>query len=200
MSKIFDEQNMIKSLSGSIPAGETFVAGFCADAKETAIIRVYSNCVPVFDSNKHVDYILPAVENGKPLEGAVTFKVTKKKYAEHSVYIGITQNYLVFTECSENMHYYEFDIVESSPFAVDLTEKIAPQDIKYVFPFDDIQDVTIKKGMFGSLKCNITIKDGSYFKLMFPKRNGLGGGMPHYDEYRDAICNKLNSIKARNYS
>lgn len=196
MSQIFNEQNMIQSLSGSIPEGETFVAGICANAKETAIIRVYSNCVPVMNPKGQVEYILPAIEDGKPLEGAVTFKVTKKKYAEHSVYICITQNYLVLTECSENMHYYEFDIVESSPFAVNLTEKITPQDIKYVFPFNDIQDVTIKKGMFGSLKCNITIKDGSYFKLMFPKRNGLGGGMPHYDEYRAAICEKLNSVKA----
>lgn len=197
MSGIFDEQKMIKSLSGSIPEGETFVAGICADAKETAIIRVYSNCVPVFDSNKNVDYILPARdENGEVLEGAVTFKVTKKKYAEHSVYIGITQNYLVLTECSENMHYYEFNIVKSSPFAVDLTERLDMRDIKYVFPFDDIQDVTIKKGIFGSLKCNIKIKDGSYFKLIFPKRNGLGGGMPHFDEYRAAICDKLNSVKA----
>ncbi|MDE7399209.1 MAG: hypothetical protein K2N06_06740 [Oscillospiraceae bacterium] len=196
MSQIFNEQNMIRSLSGSIPEGETFVAGICANAKETAIIRVYSNCVPVFDSNKHVDYILPAIEDGKPLDGAVTFKVTKKKYAEHSVYICITQNYLVLTECSENMHYYEFDIVKSSPFAVDLTERLDVRDIKYVFPFDDIQDVTIKKGIFGSLKCNITIKDGSYFKLMFPKRNGLGGGMPYYDEYREKICDKLNSVKS----
>lgn len=197
MSQIFNEQNMIKSLSGSIPEGEKFVAGFCADAKETSIIRVYSNCVPVMDTKGQVDYILPAIENGEPLDGAVTFKVTKKKYAEHSVYIGITQNYLVLTECSENMHYYEFDIIKSSPFAVDLTEKITPRDIKYVFPFDDIQDVTIKKGIFGSLKCNITIKDGSYFKLMFPKRNGLGGGMPHFDEYREKIVNKLSSIRGR---
>lgn len=189
MSGIFDEQKMIKSLSGSIPEGESFVAGAFANAKETSIIRVYSNCVPVFDSNKNVDYILPARdENGEVLEGAVTFKVTKKKYAEHSVYIGITQNYLVLTECSENMHYYEFNIVNSSPFAVDLMEKISPQDIKFVAALADIQKSEVKKGLFGSVKLNVTMKDGSYFKVAFPKKCGK---MPHHAEYRDKICERL---------
>lgn len=31
------------------------------------------------------------------------------------------------------------------------------------------------------------MNNGSYFKLMFPKPGGLGGGMPHHTEYREAI-------------
>lgn len=148
MSGIFDEQNMIKSLSGSFPEGETFVAGAFANAKETSIKRVYSNCVPVFDAKKQVDYILPARdENGEVLEGAVMFKVEKTKYAEHSVYVGITQNYLILTECGENMHFYQYGITtDHSPFAVDLTEKLRLQDIVFVAALADIQKSEVKKG------------------------------------------------------
>lgn len=35
----------------------------------------------------------------------------------------------------------------------------------------------------------------SYFKLMFPKLGGLGGGMPHHAQYRDAIIAKLGEIR-----
>lgn len=195
MSLTYNEKEMIESLSKSIPAGEKFVAGIHAVANETALIRVYSNCVPVFNTKQQIDYILPAVENGQPLEGAISLEVQKIKYAKHDVYVGITENYLILTECFDNMHFYKFGFDKTSPFAKDLTERIAPQDIKYVFPFSDIQNAVIKKGLFGSLKCNVTMKDGSYLKLIFPKSGGIGNGMPNHLAYRDKICEKLNSVK-----
>lgn len=43
----------------------------------------------------------------------------------------------------------------------------------------------------GSVKCFLTMKNGSYFKLMFPKLGGLGGGMPNHAKYRDMIIERL---------
>lgn len=37
----------------------------------------------------------------------------------------------------------------------------------------------------------ITMDNSSYFILMFPKLGGLGGGMPHHTEYREAIIARL---------
>lgn len=39
----------------------------------------------------------------------------------------------------------------------------------------------------GSVKCNIAMKNGTYFKLLLPKLGGLGGDMPNHTQYRDAI-------------
>jgi len=40
------------------------------------------------------------------------------------------------------------------------------------------------------------MKNGSYFKLMFPKLDGLGGGMPHHTEYCEAIIARLGGSNA----
>ncbi len=40
----------------------------------------------------------------------------------------------------------------------------------------------------------ITMKGGSVLKIMLPKRGGLGGGMPHHVEYREAIIERLSAI------
>jgi len=45
-------------------------------------------------------------------------------------------------------------------------------------------------------KCFITMKNGSYFKLILPKLGGLGGGMPHHTEYRDKIIAWLGGRNA----
>ena len=67
-------------------------------------------------------------------------------------------------------------------------------DIGTCFPLADIQDCQLKKGWMGSVKCNLTMKNGSSFKLMFPKRGGIGGGMPHHAEYREAIIERLGGM------
>ena len=56
---------------------------------------------------------------------------------------------------------------------------------------DGHSKVRDKKGMEGSVKCHITMKNGSYFKLLLPKLGGLGGGMPHHAEYLQAIIARL---------
>lgn len=183
MSGIFNEQNMIDSLSSIIPDGETLEAGIHAVAHETCIKRVFTKCIPSQDG----DYLLPHPEG-------LAVQVEKIKYSTHDVYVGVTQSFFVLSECERNKHLYKFDMVDNSSYAVELHEKLAPEDIKYVFAFSEIQDAVVKKGIMGSLKCIITMKDGSYLKLLFPKLGGLGNGMPHHSEYRDKICNKLAEI------
>ncbi len=60
-----------------------------------------------------------------------------------------------------------------------------------VFPLADIQSCQIKNGWMGSVKCAVTMKNGSHCKLLLPKLGGLGGGMPHHAEYRAAILARL---------
>ncbi len=40
------------------------------------------------------------------------------------------------------------------------------------------------------------MKNGTTLKLMFPKLGGVGGGMPHHAEYREAIIAKLGTYSA----
>lgn len=72
-----------------------------------------------------------------------------------------------------------------------VTEELLLSEIGKCFSLEDIQDCDIQPGWLGSMKCRITMKNGSYLKLMFPKLGGLGGGMPHHTEYRDAIMARL---------
>ncbi len=46
----------------------------------------------------------------------------------------------------------------------------------------------------GSVKCFITMKNGSSFKLLLPKLGGVGGGMPNHAKYREAIIERLSGI------
>lgn len=185
MPEIFDETNMRRILEQYIPDGETLLAGIHAVSKETKITGVFGKCVCTESK------LIPD-ENG----GIVA--LNKKKYSAYDIYIGITQYSLVIAECERNSYYYQFDdepnVKESD--IQEVTSDIFLVDIGTCFPLTDIQNCNIKKGWMGSVKCFITMKNGSYFKLMFPKIGGLGGGMPHHTEYREAIIARLGGGNA----
>lgn len=185
MSDIFDETNMRRALEKYIPDGETLLAGIHAAANETAVTGVFGGCVLMEDR------LRPDKDGG-------TVAVSKKKYSGYDIYLGITQYSLVMADCELYRYYYQFDnqpnVSESDIQKV--TADILLADIGKCFPLTDIQSCEIKKGWLGSVKCFITMKNGSYFKLMFPKLGGLGGGMPHHAEYRDAIIARLGGINA----
>lgn len=185
-SDVFDETNMRHNLAKYIPDGETLLAGIHAMAYESSVICVFSGCVPMEDR------MHPDKDGG-------TVALMKKKYNSRSIYIGITQNHLVMTDCGVNKYYYMFDEKPDEELlkeanTQEVTADILLADIGGRFPLTDIQSCTIKNGWLGSIKCFITMKNGSYFKLMFPKLGGLGGGMPHHTEYRDAIIARLGGI------
>ena len=73
----------------------------------------------------------------------------------------------------------------------ELTAPLLLSDLGRCFLLDDIQTCETKKGSVGSIRCDITMKNGSYFKLLFPSTGGLGGGMPNHSAYREALLARL---------
>lgn len=179
-SGVFDEANMRRALEGYIPDGETLLAGIHAVSKETNITCVFGKCICTESR------LIPD-ENGK------TVTLNKKKYSTYDVYLGITQHSLVITECGENQYLYQLDDKTDAAGAdiQEVTSDILLTDIGTRFSLSDIQSCKIEKGWMGSVNCYIHIKGGSYFKLMLPKLGGLGDGMPHHAEYREAIIARL---------
>lgn len=176
MSGIFDENNMMHALEKYVPNGEKIRAGIHACAFESQVNAIFSGCV--------LDEItvLPSNRGGE-------IKVRRTKYATCDIYLGVTSRCLVMAECGENRHLYEFD-ADLDPEVVAVTEVrevISLKDMGTCYPLEEIREVKIKKAWMGSVKCNITMKNGDYFKLMFPKLGGLGGGMPHHKQYREEI-------------
>ena len=183
MSDIFSETNMITALEKYIPNGETLRAGIHAGANETSAAVVFTNCDFMHDR------LIP-FDKGK------TIIVRKKKYSGYDVYIGITENFLVITNCEKYSYFYDISEIknEDGVFKNDVTDDILLEDIGKVYAYTDIEKCEIKKAWLGSFKCNITMKNGDYFKLMFPKLGGLGGGMPRHAEYRAEIIERLNKL------
>lgn len=183
MSDIFDETSMRRALGNYIPDGETLLAGIHAVMKEMKVTGVFGKCVRTEDG-------LAPDENG----GIIA--LSKRKYVAYDVYIGFTQSLLTIVECEGNKYFYQFSNKWSGDEGdvQEITSKLPFADIGTCFLLSDIQSCEIKKGWMGSVKCTITMKNGNYFKLIFPKRGGLGGGMPHHAEYREAIIARLKSV------
>ncbi len=183
MSDMFDEANMRQALGCYVPDGETLLAGIHAVSKETNIRAVFGKCIRTESS------LLPDEKGG-------VVAVNRKKYGVYDLYIGVTQSSLVLAECDQNSYLYQF---EDNPADIDeasvrpLTKGLFFHDIGTCFPLADIRDRAFKKGVMGSIKCRLTMKDGSFFKLLLPKRGGIGGGMPHHAEYRDRILARLGA-------
>lgn len=172
MSEIFSEKNMLISLEKYIPAGETLTAGIHGIGAETHIKQVFGKCV------LKDDCLFPD-ENGTSIE------ISKSKYSKYDLYIGITQNYLIMSECTEGIEIrYPNNI-------------LSIERIGNCFPFSDIRECTVKKAWMGSYNCFIKMKDGSTLKLIFSKLGGLGGGMPNHAEYREAIIDRLSTISLK---
>lgn len=182
MSEIFDETNMRQILGKYIPAGQTLLAGIHAVSNETMITGVYGKCV------RTESRLIPN-ENGSLIA------LNKKKYSAYDVYLGITQDFLIIAECERNRYLYQFDDAPNVNAAdiQEVSSDILLTDIGTCFSLKDIQSCMIKKGWMGSVKCFVTMKNGSRFKLMLPKLGGLGGGMPHHAEYREAIIARLSA-------
>lgn len=182
MSDIFDEDRMMQALGRYVPAGETVRAGIHGIGIDSEVKEIFGKCVLV-DGRLYPD------ENGGVLE------VSKEKYSRCDVYIGITEHYLMVVECEEYKHHYEFNQNPDLRGAVvrEVRTCIPIEDMGICFPPAEIKKCEIKNGWMGSVNCSVTMKDGSFLKLMFPKRGGLGKGMPHHKEYRDAIIARLGN-------
>ena len=184
-SDMLNEANMRRALEKYIPAGENLVAGIHTVAKESSVTCVFGKCVLEEDMIR-------------PYENGTTTAVNKAKYSTYDLYVGITQRSFVVADCEEYRYYYEFDkyTVKDNAEIKEVTEAICLRDVGKCFRLEDIRSCNVKKGMAGSLKCVIALKNGGYFKLILPATGGFGGGMPHHEEYRDAI---IKCLSEKNY-
>ncbi|MDE5908690.1 MAG: hypothetical protein K2H52_08140 [Lachnospiraceae bacterium] len=175
---ICDEKKMMFALEKHLPDYETLMAGIYSVGIQTEIKQVFGKCS--FDGEKLM-----------PDENGTTLQVTKGKCAKFEVYVGITQHYLILSECKQYQHFYKFDDVPDLPegTAVEIDACIPIQDIGNCFPLAEIQSCVLKKAGMGDVNCSITMKNGSLIKLKLPK-NG-GAGMPNHARYREAIIARL---------
>ncbi len=177
---ILDEKTMRKSLEKYFPDGETLIAGIHGIGTQAEIKQVFGKCV--YDGEQLI-----------PDENGTALQVSKSKFAKFDVYVGITQHYLILSECEKYKHLYEFnDAPDLSEAAVqELDTCISLEEIGTCFPLSEIRSCKIENA-WGAASCSITMKNGSLIKLMLPK-NG-GPAMPRHAEYREKIIACLSSV------
>lgn len=182
---IMDEKVMWQALQKYLPEGETLEAGICGVGLQTNVRQVFGKCVLAEER-------LIADENG------TTLRVSKSKYSKFDVYIGITWNYLILSECETYKHYYEVDDVpEPEEGAVKVIDtELRFEDIGTCFPLAEIQNCAFKSLWTGAVRCSITMKNGSFLKLMLRKQGGPG--MPQHEKYRKALIERLRTGSADN--
>lgn len=200
MSKIFDENNMYNTLKPYLPKGETVIAGVHANAQEAKIVAHYKNCVALGDyiaplTSDMVTKLLGQKVVATPGENTV-LEVVKKKYCGFSVYVALTQHYLLIVPSTPQDWYYQVKNFDERPdLDTTILEKpIKSSDIGYCYPLDDLTKFTAKNVWMGAVNTTLQLKNGSYFKIQFPKRAGLGQGMPHQAEYREQILARLGEV------
>lgn len=176
---ILDEENMRRALEKYLPVGETLTAGIHGVGIQTEIRQVFGKCILL------EDMLIPN-------QSAGALEVKKCKYSSHDVYIGISQHYLLLSECGTYKHLYEFnDVSDQESAAVEsIGEPVPIQDIGCCFPLTEIEKCDIKGTRMGAYSCSITMKNGCFLKLMLPKTGGPG--MPHHDDYRKALVAQLS--------
>ncbi|MCI9002754.1 MAG: hypothetical protein HFG03_07980 [Oscillibacter sp.] len=146
----------------------------------------------VFDEAKMLQVLGDCLPEGETLAAGIhgiTLQVNQKKTSYFDVYVGITEHYLLVAECEERKY-----LTAAYPLLPDLRKTVA-EDVGVCFSFGSIQSCVIKKAMMGAVNCAITFRDGGFLKLQLPKRGGLGGGMPHHAEYREAIIARLERFQ-----
>lgn len=176
----YDEKKMMQSLGKYIPEGETLAAGIHGIGIESRIRQIFGKCI-----HDNFERLIPDT-NGTAVQ------VRKEKVAKYEVFVGITQHYLILSECEKYKHYYEVDEVSDSVGDIcPIDKEILFEDIGTCFLLEEIKDCEMKNTARGT-RCSITMKNGSFIKIMLPKKCGLeGAGMPHYEEYRRKILARL---------
>lgn len=176
---ICDEKKMMQALGRNLPDGEILTGGVYSIGVETEIKQVFGKC-------------RLAGEELVPDENGTTLQVTKGKRSKFEVYVGISQNYLIFSECEEYLHFYQFDDSPEQAAAIDACIPI--RDIGNCFPLTQIQSCTVRKRGMGNVDCSITMKNGGFIKLRIPKNGGIG--MPNHEKYCEEIIMRLRTKNA----
>lgn len=154
----FDEKKMMQSLGKYIPEGETLAAGIHGIGIESCIQQVFGKCI-----NDNFERLIPD-ENGTAVQ------VLKKKVAKYEVFVGITQHYLILSECEKYKHYYEVEQVPDSGAGIrPVKREILFEDIGTCFSLEEIKNCELTNTSKGT-GCSVTMKNGSLIRLMLPKK------------------------------
>lgn len=147
----------------------------------------------IFDEGNMFAVLAPCTPQGETVLAGIhgiTLQVNKKKTSRFDVYIGITEHFLLVAECEERKY-----LTQVYGIRVRDTRATVAEDAGVCFPFSEIGQCKIEKGIMGSVNCSVTMRDGCFLKLQMPKLAGLGGGMPHHAEYREAILARLRMLE-----
>ncbi len=144
----------------------------------------------IFDEAEMWQVLAGCIPEGESLLAAVhgiTLQLNQKKASKFDVYVGITARYLLIAECEERKYLSTFYLIPDQ-------RKTVEEEVGVCFLLTDIQRCVIQNAIMGAVNCSITLQDGSFIKLMLPKRGGLGGGMPHHAAYREKIISCLSAL------
>ncbi len=182
MSDFFNENLMNEKLNEYLPAGETFIAK----------VKAIGNSMEVRQLFSYVTSVDGEVLTRSEADPDFIYDIQRCKYATHDIYIGITENYLVFNECELYKHAFFADQAKTKEFEpMEVTEDINIRDFGHAQLLKNITEVKVKKGLMGDYKCTIKLNNGSCFKFSIPKKAGIGNSMPNHSEYREKIVERL---------
>lgn len=185
MADFFDENLMNEKLNQYLPAGESFQSAVKAISSQMLCRQSFIRLKALGN-----DMIGPSDEDPN-----FVLDVQRVKYATHDIYIGITENYIVFNECELYKHAYFYNQAKPGEFEpMEVKEEINLREFGHAQAIADIKEVKVKKGLFGQLKCYILFKNGSEFKFAVPKRAGVGNGMPHHAENLEKFSERLKAM------
>lgn len=174
MPEITSEENMMEVLGRYLPEGETILAAVSGVGLEVRLRQIIGKCV-------NTGTWFEPSENGK------TYLVSVEKHCKFDLYIGVTQSHLLVSQCEPNNWFYQ--ITESNVAAEGISERISHRDVGYCcYALSDIESCVVKKAWGGAVKCMITLKGGSYFKIRLPK---LCEKIPDYESRRAMILKHL---------
>jgi len=185
MSDYFNEERMLESLAYFVPEGETLIAA----------VKAIGNSMEVRQCFSYVTVMNEETLCRSEEQPDCVYDIQRCKYATHDIYIGFTENYIVFNECDIYKHAYVFEEAKPGEFVpMEVTGYIRIADFGHAQADKDVLEVKIKKGFMGAQKCMIKYSNGSCFQFSIPKKAGTGNGMPHHTEYTEKLIAKLNSL------
>lgn len=171
---------MMNVISPYIPENEHLIAGIHCVSKYAKLSQPIGKCMMLKDESGFV-----------PVEDGVNILVIKEKFAAFDLYMGLTENHLIITECDRYSWAYRFeDLGELSAPALEQPLALSETGAR-CFAFDEIEGVKIKNGLLGAIKCELILKGNCSYKLLMPKKGGLGNGMPNHPQRRETIVEFL---------
>lgn len=186
MTDYFNEDKMNEFLKKYVPEGQSLLYGVKAVGLEMIVRQVFSYVTFKDEMTLTRSEEMPEF----------TYDVKREKYATHDIYLGITQDYIVFNECDDYKHAYSFKQGTPGEFIpLEVTGDISTREFGHAQAISDVTDISVKKAFMGASKVEITFSNGSSFKMLIPKKAGIGKGMPNHANNKEKILERLGQLK-----